>query len=559
MSQRQRERQSGAGRREVAYRLFAAEFDDATREYSDSDEERAPNYVVTPTGARVNRLFVVGVLTEVESVSDDVLRARVVDPTGAFVLYAGQYQPDAVTFLEGAEIPSFISVTGKARTYRPDDSERVFTSVRPESVNQVDVDTRDRWTVQASAHTVERIKTFAAALDRPERGEELTRVLADAGVDYGLASGIPLAIDHYGTTRAYLAALRGTALDAVRVVAGDRDEVEPLALAPDEDDGADIDLDVDLEAITATTPLSDDVEEEIASTPSVGEASTETTAGTVEDEPTPEGSPDSPAETADAEPSAADATVDSAASTRTEPDSTAVEESVGGDVDVTAEPEEDEEIGDFDDFSVTDADTDIDVDEDDLYEIDDEERERIEDEFGTEFSTGAEVDDPGEADIEPTPTPESESAAESTIGSGVDVESESALESEPASEPVTDDSETTATEPDASDSEPEPADVETTGEDEPPAGGATESDAEDATADEAESEGDTEAESVDLETAVVDAMREFDDGDGAEREDVIESVASEHDADRDAIEDAIQDALMSGKCYEPAEGRLKAI
>ncbi|MFB6189025.1 MAG: hypothetical protein ABEI57_04005, partial [Halapricum sp.] len=83
----------GPGRRETAYRVFASEFDDADFSYAESDEERAPNYVVTPTGARINRLFVVGVLTEVQPVSDDVLRARIVDPTGAFVVYAGQYQP----------------------------------------------------------------------------------------------------------------------------------------------------------------------------------------------------------------------------------------------------------------------------------------------------------------------------------------------------------------------------------------------------------------------------------------------------------------------------------
>jgi len=53
------------GNREVAHRLFAAEFNDATYSYSESDEERAPNYVVTPTGARVNRLFAIGVLPEV--------------------------------------------------------------------------------------------------------------------------------------------------------------------------------------------------------------------------------------------------------------------------------------------------------------------------------------------------------------------------------------------------------------------------------------------------------------------------------------------------------------
>ncbi|MEF8827278.1 MAG: hypothetical protein V5A27_13210, partial [Halapricum sp.] len=53
------------GRRETAYRLFATEFEESDFSYAESDEERAPNYVVTPTGARVNRLFAVGVLTEV--------------------------------------------------------------------------------------------------------------------------------------------------------------------------------------------------------------------------------------------------------------------------------------------------------------------------------------------------------------------------------------------------------------------------------------------------------------------------------------------------------------
>jgi len=54
-------------------------------------------------------------------------------------------------------------------------------------------------------------------------------------------------------------------------------------------------------------------------------------------------------------------------------------------------------------------------------------------------------------------------------------------------------------------------------------------------------------------------MDALDDGDGADREAVVERVAAEHDADPDAVEDAIQDALMSGKCYEPGDGLLKPI
>ncbi|MGM0592817.1 MAG: RPA family protein, partial [Halobacteriota archaeon] len=223
----------GPGQREVAYRLFAAEYDDASLTYSESDEERAPNYVVTPTGARVNRLFVAGVLTEVESVNEDVLRGRVADPTGAFVTYAGQYQPDAVAFLDRTTPPAFVALTGKARTFEPEDGDRVFTSVRPESINTVDADIRDRWVVSAAEATLARVAVFAEALEMDERGEDLRAALLARGVHEPLAVGIPRAIDHYGTTPAYLDALRRVALDALAVVAGERDAVRPLELAPD--------------------------------------------------------------------------------------------------------------------------------------------------------------------------------------------------------------------------------------------------------------------------------------------------------------------------------------
>ncbi|MGQ0797240.1 MAG: RPA family protein, partial [Methanobacteriota archaeon] len=87
--------------REVAWRLFSGEFNDATLEVPGGGD-RAPSYVVTPLGAKVNRVFVVGVVTDVENVGTDMQpmwRARVADPTGTFHLYAGQYQPEASAVL----------------------------------------------------------------------------------------------------------------------------------------------------------------------------------------------------------------------------------------------------------------------------------------------------------------------------------------------------------------------------------------------------------------------------------------------------------------------------
>ncbi len=196
--------------REVAWRVFAREYNDADLGFKEGEDERAPNYVATPTGAKINRLFVTGVLTEVERVGeDDLLRARVSDPTGAFVVYAGQYQPDAVSFFADAETPGFVAVVGKARTYEPEDSDDVYTSVRPEEVNVVDAETRDRWNVETAHETLKRIEAVREYLRTGETPETRPEVHELGEV-----------LDHYGTDEAYLNELEREARDVLTEVAG---------------------------------------------------------------------------------------------------------------------------------------------------------------------------------------------------------------------------------------------------------------------------------------------------------------------------------------------------
>ncbi len=147
--------------REVARRVFAAEFNDATYTFKESDDERAPNYALLPTGERANRVFFVGTLTETEDVGEDneYWRGRVVDPTGTFFVYAGQYQPEAAAALRDAEAPSYVAVVGKPRTYEPEDG-RINVSVRPETIAVVDEATRDRWVVETAERTLDRIEAF---------------------------------------------------------------------------------------------------------------------------------------------------------------------------------------------------------------------------------------------------------------------------------------------------------------------------------------------------------------------------------------------------------------
>ncbi|MFB6070584.1 MAG: hypothetical protein ABEJ76_06115 [Halanaeroarchaeum sp.] len=477
--------------REVAYRLFATEFEDADYSFAESDEERAPNYVVTPGGARINRVFVVGVLTEVEAVSDDVVRARIVDPTGAFVVYAGQYQPDALAFFERAEPPLFVAVTGKARTFQPEGSDRVFTSIRPESVNEVTAETRDRWVVQTAEHTLDRIETFAAALDRPERGDDLTDVLAASRLPPGLASGIPRAIDHYGTTTGYLAALRDTALDAARVVANEIEEVERRDVAPDEGDGATLDVATPL----PESPFATDVPDE-TDVPPTGEPTPDATEGAAD------------AETGEEEEAVtADAGTTDADERNSEPEPDA-EPSVSA-----VEPGE----GDADAGET-----------DEMYELSEEEREEVKDEFGVDFETGNEVEAPGEADID-APGPDDD----------VDAPGPNGETGEP------DESGTSIDEPGGDRDQPG---VESEEEEEPE--GATGAD---------DTAAASPAEDLDLETVVVETMDELDDGDGAPRDAIVETVRDEHGVEAEAVEDAIQDALMGGRCYESGDDRFTSI
>ena len=161
--------------REVARRVFAGEFNDAHYTFQESDDERAPVYLLLPTGERANRVFIVGTLMETEDVGDDseYWQGQVIDPNGdRYYMYAGQYQPDAASMLRELEPPAYISVVGKPRTYETDDGE-VNVSVRPESITEVDAATRDRWVVETAERTLERVKRY-----RDQTGED-----ADSTVD----------------------------------------------------------------------------------------------------------------------------------------------------------------------------------------------------------------------------------------------------------------------------------------------------------------------------------------------------------------------------------------
>lgn len=204
--------------RETAWRIFAGELNSSQLEMK-GEEEKSPSYLITPLGAKVNRVLLAGVLMEKENIGSEeepMWKARVQDPTGSFFINAGRYQPEASAALAQMEPPRFVAVVGKTKTFSPDDG-RVFVSVRPERIVTVEEDSRDRWVLEACQSTWTRMRALrsALAMDNPDENE-----LIKNGINPGLASGIMEAIGYYGVSESsrYLRMLQ----DGLRMILPDQ-------------------------------------------------------------------------------------------------------------------------------------------------------------------------------------------------------------------------------------------------------------------------------------------------------------------------------------------------
>lgn len=173
MAATERQETAEIATREVAKRVFAAELNNSTYTFRTSKADEAPVYALLPTGEKANRVLIAGTVTEVGNVGDEeeYLRARIVDPTGTFFVYAGFYQPEAMEALRDIQPPEFVILVGKPRTYKTE-SGRINVSIVPESVNVIDREARDRWVFETAAYTLDR---YAASRDDPSQIATMAR------------------------------------------------------------------------------------------------------------------------------------------------------------------------------------------------------------------------------------------------------------------------------------------------------------------------------------------------------------------------------------------------
>lgn len=182
--------------RETAWRLFAGELNSSSASVR-GDEEMAPAYLITRLGAMVNRVLVAGVLTEKENIGSEdepLWRGRIQDVGGSFFINVGKFQPNAASAIAELDVPSFVAVVGKVKTYTADDG-RVFVSVRPETIVQVEEDVRKQWILSAAKSLWERLIRMKKAIAANSTSE---KDLMNAGFSPEEAKGIDLALNQYG-------------------------------------------------------------------------------------------------------------------------------------------------------------------------------------------------------------------------------------------------------------------------------------------------------------------------------------------------------------------------
>jgi uncharacterized protein len=204
--------------REPAWRVTTRELETALEEEKGTGE-RAASHLLSPFGARMNRVLVAGSLTPAEAIGRDpnqsFWRARLSDPTGAVAVTAGSFQPRAMVQLRSATAPRSAVVVGKVHLYR-DRAGLGTVSVRAEAVRTVSEAEERAALADALRHTLDRLDL----LDRIEKGSAFSDAEARAqGVPIAWVSAARDALRRYPTVDR--PGFRRELGAAIRRVAGD--------------------------------------------------------------------------------------------------------------------------------------------------------------------------------------------------------------------------------------------------------------------------------------------------------------------------------------------------
>jgi RPA family protein len=160
--------------REPAWRVSARELESSLEEERGTGE-RAAGYLLSPFGARMNRVVVAGNLSPAEPIgreeSQTFWRARLSDPTGAVAVTAGSFQPRAMAQLRAGRESRPAIVVGKVNLYRGRDGVG-YVSVRAEGIRSVPESDERAVLADVVRHTLDRLDLIERLEKAPATREE---------------------------------------------------------------------------------------------------------------------------------------------------------------------------------------------------------------------------------------------------------------------------------------------------------------------------------------------------------------------------------------------------
>jgi hypothetical protein len=182
--------------REPAWRIFAGELAAALEEER-GEGERATGFVISPYGARMNRVLLAGTVGPAESVGADpgqaFWRARLVDRTGSVTVTAGSFQPRALAALRALSGPTPSLVVGKAHLFRARDG-TVLPSIRLEDLRPAGEAEMRELESEIAAQSLERVSLLERLRAAPAVADS---ALAGEGVPRGWVLGARAALQRY--------------------------------------------------------------------------------------------------------------------------------------------------------------------------------------------------------------------------------------------------------------------------------------------------------------------------------------------------------------------------
>ena len=203
--------------REPAWRVAARELESSFEEERGAGE-RSASYVLSPFGARMNRVLLTGTLSPAEPIGKDPAqpfwRSRLSDPTGAVAVTAGSFQPRAMTQLRSSSAPRSAIVVGKVHLYKGRDGTG-YLSVRAEGIRTVNETEERAALADAVRQTLDRLDLLERLASNPAVTSE---ELMDEGVPAHWITAARESLLRY--PEADRAQFRGELRAAVRRVAG---------------------------------------------------------------------------------------------------------------------------------------------------------------------------------------------------------------------------------------------------------------------------------------------------------------------------------------------------